>query len=163
MIVIQIALGIVLAVIILSCLPFILGLLGIGLALGFWIFLIFLIVSGAIYAFELIPKEWIQFFQEKFQEIEESYWLASIVACFVFWAVYDSVSRSESFARKTESKLFGLLVRKFSFTEKLFGENSSLKIIRFVFCVIISLIYISILILILSLTINVELLFDYLF
>jgi hypothetical protein len=163
MLIIQIALGIVLALIILGCLPLIVGLLGIGLWLGFWIFLIFLIVSGVIYAFELIPKEWIQFVQEKLLEIYESYLFVYIFVCWLIWVVYDSVSSSDSFKRKTESKLFGLFVRKFSFLEKLFGENSSLKFIRFVLCIIISVIYISIPFLIVYLLTMPELLFDYIF
>ena len=70
MLIIQIALGIILALVILACLPFILRLLGIGLWLGFWIILIVLIVSGLIYVYELIPKEWIQLIDEFFEYVQ---------------------------------------------------------------------------------------------
>ena len=124
MLIIQIALGIILAVIILACFPLIVGLLGIGLWLGVYIILFFLVLGGLSYFYELMPKEWIQLIQDYF-------WVIGLLI--IIYILYEDAKRSESFIRITESKTFSFFARKIIFVEKVFGENSAQIIMSNVF------------------------------
>ena len=120
MLIIQIALGIILALLILVWFPFILG-------FGLLLILALIALGVLAFGFSFIPESWIQFF--------EDYWFYPVVAISIFGGFYN-FRQWKYYRLIRRKKVLRFLTKKILFAEKIFGKNSAQNIIGFIFFII---------------------------
>ncbi len=117
MLIIQIALGIILALLFLVWLPFIFG-------FGLLLILALIALGVLAFGFSFIPESWIQFF--------EDYWFYPVVAIPIFGGFYN-FTQWKYYRLIRRKKAVRFLTKKILFVEKVFGRNSAQNIIAFIF------------------------------